>query len=213
MRSRVITLLGIAGVFMVGACSSATEKKPNAKTSGAATKSEPAPSANGSTENTATAVVTNGMYVPPQTADANAGASDPGTLVPLDRMRGRLDKMRQSGASSERVDVGALAMKNARPAPENSTFTSYLAEAGYEIRTFQSHPQLLKVEKRTENTGNQTLKIFLRNGKVVQRPGKDIAVLSTSSSSSILAVAGIVPQPPRQPASSGSAPTKKSSVN
>jgi len=137
------------------------------------------------------------MFVPTETADANGAqvaAADP--LEPPNRRQGRLDKLRQSGGSSVKIDPQEFAMKNARPAPENSTFTSYLSDAGYEIRTFQSHPQLLKVEKRIDNAGKQTLKIFLRNGQVVERPGKDIPVLSTATAAAILATAGIAQQQP-----------------
>ncbi|MEP7149755.1 MAG: hypothetical protein ABI857_12825, partial [Acidobacteriota bacterium] len=102
----------------------------------------------------------------------------------------------------------ALAIRNARPAPDNSTFTSYLTDVGHEIRTFKNHPQLLKVEKRTESSGTQTLKIFLRNGNVVNLPGEKIPALSTASAATIAVVAGIPPPPVRQPAP-GTSETKK----
>ena len=208
MRSRTIAVLGVAGIIIAGACSASTEEK--AGSNNAAPNSQI--TSNTSTANGNTAVVTNGMFVPAQSADANTVANantDANAGQPLDMMKGRLDKMRASGGSSEKVDVAALAQKNARPAPDNSTFTSYLSDAGYEIRTFNAHPQLLKVEKRTDDTGNQTLKIFLRNGRVIQRPGKDIPILSTISADAILATAGITPPATREPAATGPPAAKK----
>ena len=192
MRSRVVSLIGLAGILTIGACSSSTEKRPATKTANSQTATTSTNSSNGNT-----AVVTNGMSISIATADANAATADP--LEPPNRRQGRLEKMRQSGGSSVKIDPVEFALKNARPAPENSTFTSYLSDAGYEIRTFQSHPQLLKVEKRIDNTGKQTLKIFLRNGQVVERPGKNIPVLSTATTAAILATAGIAPQQPPAP--------------
>ena len=193
MRSRVVSLIGLAGMLTIGACSSSTEEKPAMKTANSQTATTSTNSSNGNT-----VVVTNGMSIPMETADVNAVAAEP--LEPPNRRQGRLDKLRQSAGSSVKIDPQEFALKNARPAPENSTFTSYLSDAGYEIRTFQSHPQLLKVEKRIDNAGKQTLKIFLRNGQVVERPGKDIQVLATATTAAILATAGVAEQRPRQPA-------------
>ena len=210
MRSKAIALLGLAGIFMIAACSSSsTEVKSNGKTGAGNSVTNGSANANANT-----VVVTNGMVVEPQVADANAA---PGELVdplgPAAPMKGRLDKIRGSAGPSEKVDVEALALQNARPAPDNSTFTSYLSDAGYEIRTFKSHPQLTKVEKRTGSDGSQTLKIFLRNGQVVERPGNAIGVLSTASADAILAVGGITPQQPKAPAASGPSAAKKQGAN
>lgn len=205
MRSKVIPSLCLTAVLMFGACATSREDKTPAKNA-PATSQNPA---NGSA-NQNTAVIADGMVVPAQPADANASAAIDAPANGLqhpDIMQKRLNKMRQSGASTEKVDLEALAMRNARPAPDNSTFTSYLGEAGYEIRTFKDHPQLSKVEKRTESNGNQTIKIFLRNGQVIQRPGKDIPVLSNAPAEAILAAGGIAPL------QTGPAQTKKSSGN
>jgi hypothetical protein len=109
------------------------------------------------------------------------------------QMQNRLDKLNKKGTgpSGPPVDVAALAMKIARPAPDNSTFTSYLSDAGYEIRTFQSHPQLNKVEKRTTDDGKVTIKVFLRSGKVIELPGSAIPVLSTAPAFQIMDAAGV----------------------
>ncbi|MEO8042801.1 MAG: hypothetical protein ABI646_09345, partial [Acidobacteriota bacterium] len=101
-------------------------------------------------------------------------------------------------------------LKYAKPAPDNSTFTSYLTDAGYEIRTFKTHPQILKVEKRTSNDGSQTIKVFLRNGRIVQLPGKTIPFLASAPAEVIAGAAGVLQSPPQQPAP-GSTGAKKSS--
>ena len=189
MRSNETLFVVLAVLVTFVSCTSSTGDKTPSKNSAANAQNI----ANGNTN-----VVSNGTFVPAQTGDANAVASvdaPPEGLQPPGMMQKRMDQMRQAGGSSEKVDVAALALRNARPAPDNSTFTSYLAEAGYEIRTFKDHPQLSKVEKKTENNGNQTLKIFLRNGQVIQRPGKEIPALSTAAAADILAVGGITPAP------------------
>jgi hypothetical protein len=88
----------------------------------------------------------------------------PGVLSP--QMQNRFDKAQRNGVpSGPPVDAAALAMKLARPAPDNSTFTSYLTDAGYEIRTFKDHPQLKKVEKKTTNDGTVSIKVVFAERK------------------------------------------------
>jgi hypothetical protein len=101
-------------------------------------------------------------------------------------------------------------MKNARPAPDNSTFTSYLTDAGYEIRTFNNHPLLLKVVKRTANDGSQTIKVFLRNGKIVELPGATIPLVASAPAEVIAGAAGIQPASPKQPATASTGAKKSS---
>ncbi len=208
MRIRSFVILGLAGTFMFGACSSSTdEKKALSNSTSQGDVSNSAVPINPESSNTAT--VSNGMIVTPQGADANntsAASSDP--LLPPSMNRRFGEKVTKMGGTAGSMDESALAIRNARPAPDNSTFTSYLTDVGHEIRTFKNHPQLLKVEKRTESSGTQTLKIFLRNGKVVDLPGEKIPVLSTASAATIADVAGIPPPPRRQPAP-GTSETKK----
>jgi hypothetical protein len=210
MRSKLVLLVGLAGIIIIGACSSSAEDKAAANNGGANTQknTNSLPIPDGNTE-----VVTNGMVVPAHPGDANlaSNAAPSDGIQQPGMMHKRLDKMREAGATGEKVDPAALALKSARPAPDNSTFTSYLSEAGYEIRTFNNHPQLLKVEKKTESNGNQTVKIHLRNGQVVQRPGKDIPILSTVPAATILAIAGITPPQTRAPDTGPNATKKPSS--
>ena len=210
MKSGFVLILGLTGTLLLGSCSSSTEEKPSPQNNSMSQVNTANSAATISSENSNAIVVTNGMVITPQSAEANNVASSSSDGLPPPDLRGRIgDKMNKMNSGGGSVDVVALAIKNARPAPDNSTFTSYLTDAGYELRTFKNHPQLLKVEKRTANDGSQTLKIFLRNGKVIELPGKTIAVLSTAPAASIVSAAGIAPAPPPQSAS-GTTGAKKS---
>jgi hypothetical protein len=195
MRSGYFLILGLTGTLIVGACSTTSPEKGKSQ-SNSTSQPNAANTAAVVNPDNSNAVVANGMVVSPQGVDANS-TSSASSEQPAD-MPGRLnDKMSKLKGSSESVDAAALAMKNARPAPDNSTFTSYLTDAGYEIRTFKNHPQLLRVEKRTANDGSQTIKIFLRNGKVVELPGKTIPLIASAPAEVIAGAAGIQPASPK----------------
>lgn len=201
MKFVLISALLLAGALMMEGCSaSSVDEKTAAK--GNTNLSSPA-------GNTNTAALTNGMETqPPQTANANTAApsSDP-LQRPGNALSDKLERLRKNGASGPPVDASELARQNARPAPDDSTFTSYLTDAGYEIRTFKNHPQLVKVEKKIAGDGTQSLKVFLRNGKVVNLPPQSISPLATAPASLILQAAGVTAPPP---APSGPVPGKKS---
>lgn len=195
MRNKFFAILGVAATLTLAACSSSSssnEMKPTASGNAPAGVNAPVTATSG---NSNTNVMVDGATIPPQAVDANLltneTAADGGVQSP--QMQNRLDKIRKSGGgvSGPPVDVAALAMKMARPAPDNSTFTSYLSDAGYEIRTFQNHPQLKKVEKRTADDGKVTIKVFLRNGKVIELPGTAIPILSTAPAFQIMDAAGV----------------------
>ncbi len=200
-------ILGFAGTLMIGACTSSTVEKPQEQAN-----SKMSANAATGTQNSNMAAVTDGMVVTPQEADANGVPTASSDEVTAPNLSPQLKAKMQNMKSGEgTIDAAALAMKNARPAPDNSTFTSYLTDEGYEIRTFKNHPQLLKAEKRILNNGDQTLKIFLRNGSVIQVPGQRIPILSTAPAASIADAAGVAAAPQKQaaPGSTGA----KSTVN
>jgi hypothetical protein len=121
----------------------------------------------------------------------------------------KADVNKKGGPSISVEQAREMASRNAKPAPENSTFYTFLADSGYEVRTFKNHPQLLKVEKETTNEGKTTVKVFLRGGKVVEMDGNRIPQLSTMPVQVILDLAGV----PRRdtPAVTGPQPEKKPS--
>jgi hypothetical protein len=199
MRNKFFVLLGVAATLTLAACSSSNEGKPTANGNAASGVNAPvaATSSNSGNSNT------NLVAAAPQAGDANVTSSDapmPGVLSP--QMQNRFDKAQKNGVpSGPPVDAAALAMKLARPAPDNSTFTSYLTDAGYEIRTFKDHPQLKKVEKKTTNDGTVSIKVYLRNGKVIDLPGQAIPNLSSIPAILIMDAAGLPSSPPTTAAS------------
>lgn len=80
-------------------------------------------------------------------------------------------------------------------APEESEYTSELTDVAREVRTFKNHPQLLKVEK-TIKSDSQTVKVYLRNGKVVTISPDKVRSIRYDAASSFLAAAGVIPPPP-----------------
>lgn len=191
MRSRLILILGLAATIGTVSCSSASDEK---------LKTQQNVAADG---NANTVAVSNGAELDaPRRADANAAstASSEPLDSPANAMGGRLDRLKKSGEAGPQLDASVVALKNARPAPDNSTFAAYLTDAGYEIRTFKNHPQLLKVEKKITSDGKQTLKVFLRGGKVVELPGQKINPLATAPASFILQMAEVQDQPQSPPA-------------
>lgn len=204
MKNRLIAGFLLAGSWTVSGCSSSTEEKPKEQVSNV---SATVPG------NTNTAVVVNGSEIaPPRPVDANAESATTSDALqpPGDTIQKKMDGVRKSGEQGPAMDAATLASKNARPAPDNSTFSSYLTDAGYEIRTFRNHPQLLKVEKKITSDGKQSLRVFLRSGKVVDLPGNRINPLASAPASLILEMAGVQPPPPPQ-APAGTAPVKKPS--
>jgi hypothetical protein len=211
MRSGYFVILGLAGTFVLGACSSSSPDKSSTKGNSTGQTNAANTVAAINSDNSNTVVVSNGMVVTPEGADANTvSTSSSDALQPPD-MPGRLgDKRNKLNSSAGNVDAAALAMKNARPAPDNSTFTSYLTDAGYEIRTFNNHPLLLKVVKRTANDGSQTIIVFLRNGKIVELPGATIPLIASAPAEVIAGAAGIQPASPKQPATASTGAKKSS---
>ena len=192
-------ILGLAATIGTVSCSSASDEKLTTQQNAAA---------NG---NANTVAISNGAELnAPRRADANAASAVSTDRLdsPANALGGRLDRLKKSGEAGPQLDASVLALKNAKPAPDNSTFTSYLTDAGYEIRTFKNHPRLLKVEKKITSDGKQTLKVFLRGGKVVELPGQTINPLATAPATFILQMAGVQDQPQTAPA--GPPPVKKS---
>lgn len=212
MRSTFLISLSVSGALVFGACSSATEEEAAGKANSATTiASNSAASATEANSNTA---VANGIVVSaPHTVDPNSAAvASADSVKPNlpESVNGKLEKLASSGGSA---DPAALAAQNARPAPDNSTFTSFLTDAGYEIRTFKSHPQLLKVEKRIGTNGSQTIKVYLRNGKIVNVASERIGSLGTASAATIVAAAGIVSAPGKTDAAATSSTGAKTPIN
>jgi hypothetical protein len=62
-----------------------------------------------------------------------------------------------------------------------------------ETRIFKSHPQLRKVEIRWVDPQTRSLKVTLKNGKIVERQSVRVANLRTVSAVELLDIIGIKP--------------------
>lgn len=194
MRIRWIVTLGLTGI-LVSACSTASSEQASKSAAGNG-------NANG------VVVANSGESIPANLPDVNVANFSSGERpAPVNSMK--TDIIKKGGPSISLEQAREIASRNAKPAPENSTFYTFLADSGYEVRTFKNHPQLLKVEKETTNEGKATVKVFLRGGKVVDLDGNRIPQLSTMPVQVILDLAGV----PRRdtPAVTGPQPAKKPS--
>ena len=193
------TLVFVA-IFISGACSSATEEKPSAHSNTTAVNAN----------TNVAAVQSNSDVANPPAADPNAqnsASAGPFEGPGANRMQSKLKALREGGGEPiDNAQVEAAALKNARPAPDNSTYVSYLTDVGYEVRIFKNHPQLLRVEKRIAPEG-ETIKVSFRDGRVVQLPAKSISVIATATANAILAAAGV--QPAEVPQKSAASDSKK----
>jgi hypothetical protein len=105
---------------------------------------------------------------------------------PMDAQMQKLEEMRKAANRSGK----AIPSLNSRPAPEDSTMTATLTDFARETRTWKKHPTLAKVEK-VHDGGEGAIKVYLRNGKVIDLPGKAIAQLDQIPAASVLQLAGV----------------------
>lgn len=127
-----------------------------------------------------------------QPAADTSNAPDPGMQIPMsETKRRKFERFRSSSANVKR-NTGPPPPPVAVPAPENSEFSTSLTDVVTETRTFKNHQRLLKVQKISDNKVS-TLKVYLRDGKVITIPGSRIANIGQESSANILRAAGVTP--------------------
>jgi len=82
-----------------------------------------------------------------------------------------------------------------RPAPENSRIAVTMEADGsvLEVRIFDGHSQLVRVEARPQPSAPTQFRIFLKNGRTVRAESSRILNLQTVPSGDLLALAGIKP--------------------
>lgn len=126
-----------------------------------------------------------------ETGNAN-GAQDSNINPLVIAKNKRIEMMRKAGEESkkDRPDLETLLRNSSRPGPENSEFAVVLTDVVFERRTFKSHPILTKVEKITEGE-KKTIKVYLKDGKIVDLEGNAIEHLAIAQSAAILKAAGI----------------------
>lgn len=108
----------------------------------------------------------------------------------------KIEEMRKAGSDPNvpKLSIEEMLTQSTRPAPEDSQFSVALADILVERRTFLKNPLLSKVEKTT-NGQNRSIKVFLKDGQVIDLPGEAIQNLSTASSESIIRAARIKTAP------------------
>ena len=184
MNRVIISAVAMAGLLVLNACSSndgnSAKTISNENVSGANT------------------VKSGDQITAPQSADANALAAAPGDSIQDPNSNAKQSKFdaakKGSGEPIDNAAAEAMALKGGKPAPENSTFASFLTDQGYEVRVFKDHPQLLKVVKII-GSQKSSIKVYLRGGRVVDLTGNAIINLGSVPSSTILAAAGVQTPP------------------
>jgi hypothetical protein len=190
-----VMILAVLAAICASGCGSSETATPN--TSGAQSRtvpggntsvnaSQPAPQ---QSANSDPAISVSNSAVNPPPADAaplaNAGdANSADTMDPRQRKR-QMIKEAQLNAQS-----GPPPKPVAQPAPDNSTYSVVLADAVIENRVFKSHPQLSRVEKRSDGSGS-VMRVYLKDGKVLTLDGGKIQSLATVPASVIMDAAGI----------------------
>lgn len=104
----------------------------------------------------------------------------------------RREKLRQKMLINS-PSSGPLPPPQFRPAQDNSMVSTTMNSQGavVETRVFKDNPQIARVEMTWVGPKNNNLKIFLRNGRVVEAKGDNIENLGATPVSTLLGMAGI----------------------
>lgn len=197
-----LTLIS-ATAFLLGACGSTdpdTVKKSEKANSSAVSSNSNGPS---SSVEVSTA---------PAATDANAVTGDP--LMPsniADQKQAKMDRLQQGNGDP------SLGVANAKPlrreAPDNSEYWSTLTDVATETRAFRAHPEIAKAERISDGK-TTTVKVYLKNGKVVQVPGDRVRDFPRESVNTFAAIAGVKPvaTPTPPPVAPGTNPAKEKPI-
>ncbi len=86
-----------------------------------------------------------------------------------------------------------------RTAPDDSTITSgSRGKDFFEMRTFNNHPVLAKVEKIMDGKTTK-YKVYLKNGKVLDAPADKMSNYAALTPENILDIVGMLPKPQTSP--------------
>ncbi len=199
MTSKILTLIGVLSLGMAIGCTSSTTSEQAAESANMPVVGAPS---NAQLAANPDAPITNEAAPPLQ----NEG--QPGELVmmpegakppPLPegaeptgptQLQTKLERLNKLRAAANQPGSHPPAKPAPIEAPENSYFIAELTDVAKETRVFRDHPQLRKVE-RIHDGKNQTIRVYLKNGKVVTLPGDKIESISKASSAVILNAAGV----------------------
>jgi len=99
--------------------------------------------------------------------------------------------------STDAAPIEATPM--AYPAPDNSEISSVMNNnVPTEVRTFKDNPMLVKMERIFVDVKKPKVKVYLKNGKVLNVPPDKISNPATASADEILLAVGIVRKPAAQ---------------
>jgi hypothetical protein len=115
-------------------------------------------------------------------SNANVGNANLDTSDALKRF----EEIRSNSNKAGKVPASL----NSRPAPEDSTITSTLTDVARETRVWNKHPTLAKVEKVFDG-GDGSIKVYLKNGKVIALPGNAIMQMDQVTAAGVLSLAGV----------------------
>jgi hypothetical protein len=100
----------------------------------------------------------------------------------------------KKGGTADATPIEATPM--VYPAPDNSEISSTMNNnVPTEIRTFKNNPMLIKMEKIFVDVKKPQIKVYLKNGKVVNVPPGKISNSATASADEILSAAGVASKP------------------
>ena len=100
----------------------------------------------------------------------------------------------KKGGDTDAAPIEATPMTY--PAPDNSEISSTMKNnVPTEVRTFKNNSMLIKMEKKFVDVKKPQIKVYLKNGKVVNVPSGKISNSATASADEILSAAGIAPKP------------------
>lgn len=130
-------------------------------------------------------------------AGAQANGADPGNpaapLSPVENQPGVAANSLKPNVKPLVDSAGTPVPPTRIPAPENSEVATTMDASGnfVENRWFKNHPQLSRIERTWLDAEKSTLKIYLRDGRVVTAPGDSVKTLPSHPSSSFLELAGL----------------------
>ena len=129
----------------------------------------------------------------PQAANTNPDpAAGNANLTPT--IAERIAKLRQKRAEIGNAPVtGPTPAPQYRPAAEDSMVATTMDTSGavIETRIFKSDPKVAKVEMKWIGPKNSTMKIYLKDGRVVQAKGGNIENLGATPVATLLQIAGV----------------------
>ena len=171
----------LCSLCFTAACNSVTKPQKGRADASTSNRHDPPPAAANSDLAAANSVER------PSNSPVISGDPEPSSPAnvsgPTLQLRGRRSGQRPSGAPI------VPAATSWQPAPDDSEFSVVLTDVGLETRRFKSHPQLLRVEKRTTLQGSE-IKVFLKDGRVIQLPGGAIGSLADVPAPTIMSLVG-----------------------